>query len=221
MSHEVNNTIGAVQSLLQSCLAFRRQLDDPDRAEFSRALEVAISRTANLGEFTSRFAEVVRLPGPRHRPADPWKIASQVGRLFRDRCEAAGVAWREEVPGGLPPVHCDPVQLEQVLVNVVKNAVEAMEEAPVSAGDRGGRDRPREIVLRGGRQGRRPFLAIRDTGPGLTEETAARLFTPFFTTREKGQGIGLTMVQEILLAHGFDFSLQNGDCQGAEFTIVF
>ena len=211
MSHEVNNTSGAVQSLLQSCLAYRRQLADEDRDDFARALEVAIQRTAHLDEFMRGFAGVVRLPRPVKRPSNPWEIASQAGLLFRDRCGEAGISWREEIEPGLPMVDGDPVQLEQALVNVVKNAVEAIES-------RGG---PGEIVLRGGRQGRRTMLAVSDTGPGLSKEAQTHLFTPFFTTRQNGQGIGLTMVQEILLAHGFDFSLENHPERGAEFTIVF
>ena len=211
MSHEVNNTSGAVQSLLQSCLAYRRQLSDADRVDFSRAIAVAIQRTANLDTFMRGFAEVVRLPRPHLHPSDPWEIAAQVGLLFRDRCEASGIVWCEEREPDLPPIECDAVQLEQALVNVVKNAVEAIEAA----------GQPGRIVLRGGRLGRRTFLTVRDSGPGLSNEVQAQLFTPFYTTRENGQGIGLTMVQEILLAHGFDFTLENSEGGGAEFKIIF
>jgi two-component system nitrogen regulation sensor histidine kinase NtrY len=154
---------------------------------------------------------VVRLPRPRLQPSNPWDIAAQVGLLFRDRCKAGKITWREEIEPDLPRVDCDPVQLEQVLVNVVKNAVEAIQT--------GGK--PGEIVVRGGRQRRRGFLSVTDSGPGISPEVQAQLFTPFYTTREKGQGIGLTMVQEILLAHGFDFTLDNCDGGGAEFVIVF
>ena len=211
MSHEVNNTSGAVQSLLESCLAYRRQLDENDRADFTGALEVAIQRTANLDAFMRGFAEVVRLPSPRLKRADPWRIASRLGTLLRDRLAAARIAWREDLADDLPEIACDPVQLEQALLNVIKNAVEALEA--------GGE--PGAIELSGGRLDRRPFLTIADTGPGLSPEAQAQLFTPFFTTREQGQGIGLVMVQEILLAHGFEFTLANRPGGGAEFTIFF
>lgn len=211
MSHEVNNTSGAVQSLLQSCLVYRRQLAGEDREDFAQALEVAIQRTANLDQFMRGFANVVRLPQPVLQPSNPWEIASQVGLLFRDQCKASEIIWREEIESDLPQVDCDPVQLEQVLLNVAKNAVEAIQATKESG----------EIVVRGVRQGRRSLLAVCDSGPGLSPEVQAHLFTPFFTTREKGQGIGLTMVQEILLAHGFDFTLENRAPTGARFTIVF
>jgi signal transduction histidine kinase len=131
--------------------------------------------------------------------------------LFRDRCEAATITWREEYAPNLPQIACDPVQLEQALVNVVKNAVEAIAVTGQSG----------TIVLRGGWQGRRTFLAVEDTGPGLSPAVQDQLFTPFFTTRENGQGIGLTMVQEVLMAHGFTFGLENRDGGGARFTILF
>jgi nitrogen fixation/metabolism regulation signal transduction histidine kinase len=211
MSHEVNNTSGAVQSLLQSCLGYARQLAEEDREDFARALEVAIQRTANLDEFMSGFANVVRLPQPHLRASNPWHVAQQTGLLFKDRCEAANIAWNEELDPDLPDVNCDPVQFEQLLVNVIKNAIEAIE----SNGDSG------EITLRGSRKGRQYSLSISDTGPGLSAEVQEHLFTPFFTTRENGQGIGLTMVQEILLAHRFDFSLENTEGGGARFSVVF
>jgi len=145
MSHEVNNTSGAVQSLLQSCLVYGSQLTPDDRHEFVRALDVAIKRTANLDAFMGSFAEVVRLPRPQLQPADPWDIAEQVGLLFRDRGVESGITLRYEVEPGLPLIPCDPVQLEQALVNVIKNAIEAVE----STGKAG------EIVVRGGRSGGR------------------------------------------------------------------
>jgi len=211
MSHEVNNTCGAVQSLLQSCLAYRRHMDDADRDDFTRALEVAIQRNANLNVFMSGFADVVRLPKPLVQTCNPWEIASQVGLLYRNRCAESKIILREEIGDGVPQVKCDPVQFEQALVNIVKNAMQAIESTK-----EGG-----EIVLVGGKNEGGYFLAIQDTGPGLDQEVQDQVFTPFFTTRKQGQGIGLTMVQEILMGHEFDFSLENRSDGGAEFFIAF
>lgn len=211
MSHEINNTSGAVQSLLQSCLVYAPQLADDDREDFSGALEVAIQRTANLDKFMSGFANVVRLPQPQLQPSNPWSIAQQTGLLFKDRCEVANITWKEELDPDLHDIKCDPVQLEQVLVNVIKNAIEAIES----------NGQPGEITLSGSRKGSKCSLSISDTGPGLSAEVQEHLFTPFFTTRENGQGIGLTMVQEILLAHRFDFSLVNRRGGGARFSVIF
>ncbi len=210
MSHEVNNTSGAVQSLLQSCLAYRRHLDEADRDDFTRALEVAISRTANLDAFMRGFADVVRLPQPNLKSGDLRPLLEQVGLLFRDRCAAAGIGWRVDIEDGLPPIAFDAVQLEQALMNVVKNAVEAVEGAGEG-----------EVAITAGRRDRRVALTVFDSGPGLDAAVQEQLFTPFYTTKNDGQGIGLTMVQEILLGHGFDFSLENRDeGGGAVFSIL-
>ena len=211
MSHEINNTSGAVQSLLQSCLGYARQITDEDREDYTRALEVAIQRTANLDQFMSDFARVVRLPPPQLQTCNPWQIARQTVLLFKDRCEAADIRCEEELDPELREVKCDPVQLEQVLVNVIKNAIEAIES--------GGQ--PGTITLQGKNVDRNGTLSILDTGPGLSAEIQLQLFTPFFTTRENGQGIGLTMTQEILLAHRFDFELVSRETGGARFTIIF
>ena len=211
MSHEVNNTCGAVQSLLQSCLAYRRHIDDADREDFTGALEVAIQRNINLNVFMSGFADVIRLPRPSVQECDPWEMATQVGLLFRDRCAESNIVLREEFDENLPPVKCDPVQFEQALVNIVKNAMEAIE--PTQEGG--------EIVLVGGYKDGGHYLAVQDTGPGLDVKVQDQIFTPFFTTRKQGQGIGLTMVQEILMGHGFEFSLENRPGGGSEFIIAF
>ena len=92
-------------------------------------------------------------------------------------------------------------------MNVLKNAQE-------SIGEDGA------ISLRLGSQGR-PSLSIEDSGPGIPEDVRALLFTPFFSTKRNGRGLGLTLVQEILSAHGFDFSLETGEGGGAEFRVGF
>lgn len=211
MSHEVNNTCGAVQSLLQSCLAYRRHIDDADREDFTGALEVAIQRNINLNVFMSGFADVIRLPRPSVQECDPWEMATQVVLLFRDRCAESKILLREEFDKNLPTVKCDPIQFEQALVNIVKNAMEAIESTREDG----------EIVLVGGYKDGGHYLAVQDTGPGLDVKVQDQIFTPFFTTRKQGQGIGLTMVQEILMGHGFEFSLGNRPGGGSEFIIAF
>jgi two-component system nitrogen regulation sensor histidine kinase NtrY len=195
MSHEVNNTVGAAGSLLSSCLHWAPQLRPEDRRDFETALGVVKDRTAQLGAFMRGFADVVRLPEPRRTPQDPGEIARAVVTLLGPAAAEAGVELALEAQA-VPPVALDRGLMEQVLVNVVKNGIEA-------AG-RGGR-----VTVR--LSGPRPSLEVEDTGPGLTAAAREQVFTPFFTTRDHGQGLGLTLVQEILRAHGFTFSLDGPD----------
>ena len=102
----------------------------------------------------------------------------------------------------------DKNQMEQVFVNIIKNAMEAI-------GENGA------ITIHLGKKGGRSFVIIEDTGSGLTSEIRANLFTPFFSTKENGQGIGLTLIQEILSQHRFEFSLDSQPGQSTQFTILF
>jgi signal transduction histidine kinase len=108
----------------------------------------------------------------------------------------------------LPAVYMDRDQMEQVLTNILKNAMEAI-------GQNG------TITIRLTMQGKKLALSIEDTGEGIPAEVKANLFTPFFSTKENGQGIGLTLIQEILTRHGFTFSLDSVPGENTRFAIVF
>jgi len=208
MSHEVANTAGAVGSLLDSCLACAGRLPEPDRADYAGALGIAIARVGRMNEFMQGFAEVVRLPTPRRQPCDLRGLVEDVVILFREEAERRRVAWMWEVTDGALLVSLDRTQMEQVLVNILKNGLEAI--------GTGG-----TITLRLGCNHARPYAVVEDSGGGIPEEVRDQLFTPFFTTKPDGQGLGLTLAREVLLAHGFDFSLENKPAGGARFTILF
>jgi len=208
MSHEVNNSVGASNSLLHSCLNYAPELPPEHRADFESALSIAIDRTDQLNAFMRSFADVIRLPPPARHPCDLRELVAGVERLVRAQCEERRVAWCwdvEEEPG---TVSLDRAQMEQVLLNVVKNALEAVGEDGT-------------IAARFTRREGRPALVIEDSGPGLSADARQNLFTPFFSTKEYGQGIGLTLVQEILGQHRFQYSLDSPPGGPTQFTIVF
>jgi nitrogen fixation/metabolism regulation signal transduction histidine kinase len=214
MSHEVNNSVGAVGSLLDSFLGWAPQLAPADRADFERSTEVAVARLASLRDFVGGYAEVVRLPPPERRPCDLARLVRDVFTVMRGELGRRRIGWRWEPAEPAAPfvVELDENQLERVLINGVHNAAEAIGEDGentvelgwAAAGDGGG--------------GRR-FLALRDTGAGLPPGARDRLFTPFFSTKTAGRGLGLTLMREILTQHGFDFSLTDRPRGGAELRI--
>jgi nitrogen fixation/metabolism regulation signal transduction histidine kinase len=208
MSHEVNNSVGAVGSLLDSFRGYGAALDPDDRDDFLEALTVAATRLDHLRAFMNGFAEVVRLPPPDLRPHDVRQLVEEVLLLLKPELQTRRIRWDwAPEPPALPPVALDRNQMEQVLVNVLKNAME-------SIGEDG------RITLRLSREERATVLAIRDTGAGIAPSIQADLFTPFFSTKRNGRGLGLTLVQEILAQHGFDFRLEGRVGEGAEFTVV-
>jgi len=208
MSHEVNNTSGAVISLLESCLAYGRHIDGRDRADFESGIGVAVARTRHMNEFMKSFADVVRLPAPVRRPDSLEELLRHVARLFEAECRQRGIAWRMRIEEDVRPVRMDRRQMEQALVNIVRNAIDAV-----------GRDG--EIAVSLAMEPGVPMLAIEDSGGGIPPDVAPRLFTSFFSTKPNGQGIGLTLVQEILIGHGFDYSLETVAPDRAAFRIRF
>jgi nitrogen fixation/metabolism regulation signal transduction histidine kinase len=206
MSHEVNNTTSAVNSLLDSCLHYREQIAESDRDDFAQALGIAISRSGRMNEFMRDFAEVVRIPEPNCQPTDLKRLMEDVAFLMKREGGDRHIEWSWEVPDGLPPVSLDPAQMEQVFINVFKNAIEAV-------GDEG------SITVGAAPHNGGLAVRIRDTGGGIPADVQDQLFTPFYSSKKDGRGIGLTVVREVLLRHGFDFSLESRDPGCAEFTI--
>jgi nitrogen fixation/metabolism regulation signal transduction histidine kinase len=212
MAHEVNNSVTGANSLLHSSLNYSRELAETSRADFEQALGVVIGRTDQLNQFMRRFADVFRLPAPLKRPERVLTLLEHNVRLLAARPDAAGVTWAWDVgdPGMTVPL--DRGQMEQAFLNVLQNAVDAI----------GGNG---TISIRVGRvlsdPPRGPAVIIEDTGPGITPEAQANLFTPFFSTKPHGQGVGLTLVREILTAHGFDHALERRPGGPTQFTISF
>ena len=206
LSHEINNSIAAAASLVESGLHYKDQVRPEDRADFETALSVANTRLRHLNAFVRGYADVVRLPPPHLTVCDLGRLVRDVARLFRRECEERGIELVLDVQGLPEPVPLDEHQMEQVLVNVVRNAVEAV--------PRGG-----TVALRTRTAAGRPVLVVEDSGPGIPAEVQASLFTPFFTTKENGRGIGLTLAQEILTQHGFGFALESGAGAPTRFTI--
>jgi two-component system nitrogen regulation sensor histidine kinase NtrY len=202
MSHEVNNSVGAVRSLLESSLRYAPQVGDADRADFTSALTIASARIDALNRFMSTFADVVRIPPPHRTPARIDELLQRVAALLRPELEQRGIRVTLALEDrGMYDV--DVSQLEQVVLNIFRNAMEAV-----------GREGTIDVAFAGG------TIAIADSGPGIAEAIRSELFTPFFTTKRDGRGLGLTIVQEILANHGFPFSLANREGGGGEFRIV-
>ena len=201
MSHEVNNSVGAVRSLLESSLRYSPQISDVDRNDFIQALTIASARIDALNQFMRGFADVIRIPPPRPAPASIRGLIDRTVGVLQVELDRREIAVRVDVDAQIY-ADIDQYQFEQVIVNILRNAMEAI--------DRKGTI---DIALRDG------VLTIADTGPGITEDVRNDLFTPYFSTKRDGRGLGLALVQEILTNHGAAFWLQNRAGGGAEFGI--
>ncbi|MEA2339538.1 MAG: two-component system, NtrC family, nitrogen regulation sensor histidine kinase NtrY [Thermoanaerobaculia bacterium] len=203
MSHEVNNSVGAVRSLLESVLRYAEQIGPDDRADFTNALTIAAARIESLNRFMSGFADVVRLPPPHPRDVALAAVIDDIATLLRPELDQRRIALRLDVEKDAT-IRVDQSQFEQVIINVIRNAME-------SIGEEG------EIAV----SFRDDALTVADTGRGIDPAARDELFTPFFTTKREGRGLGLTIVSEILNNHHLPFTLQNREGGGAEFRVTF
>ena len=186
LSHELNNSLAPIQSIADSTarLVARDPLPHDWRDDATSGLRVISSRAESLTRFMRGYAQLARLPQPRKRPVD-------LGALVK-RIAALETRMPVTVDQGPPVIiEADEDQLEQLLINVLKNAVDASLET-------GGAVR---LECRGS------AIKVLDEGPGLA--ATSNLFVPFFTTKPNGSGIGLVLVRQIADAHGATFTLEN------------
>jgi len=204
MSHEVNNTTGAINSILGSLQYYSPQLCLGDREDFTQVLQIATERNHNLSRFMANFAEVVRLPQPQKEPVNIHELLHSLQRLLQPELQRRSINLRWQLAQQPLVAPLDGQQMEQVMLNILKNAMEAV-----------GSDGAITVAT----TLHPPKLTVTDTGHGIPAEVLPHLFTPFYTTKSNGQGIGLTMVRDILVNHGFTFSLNSGEGQ-TSFTIM-
>ena len=204
IAHEVNNTVAGVTSTLDTLETAME--DMPDSAELCELMRVCIERCYNMGRFITNFADVVKIPDPILVHSDLNEVVRVNMQFLETMCGERRIALVMHLSPEPVWVDLDVVLFQQVLVNIFKNAVESIgQEGTVyirtSAGS--------------------PVLEVADTGRGIDKETASKLFSPFFSTKPNGQGIGLMLVREVLMKHHCTFSLRTGDDGLTRFTIHF
>lgn len=202
ISHEVNNTMAGVRSLFEYLLT--TDIDSEER----ELMESCDNRCGSMCSFISAYADVVKLPPSIMCDTELNKVVADIipflKRLAPDNINVGLSLWNTDLI-----VRADRAQLEQVIINIFKNAIESIN---VSAG---------EISVETKEKNGYPTLVISNNGEPIGEQISSQLFNPFFTTKSDGKGIGLTLVREILNNHGASYSLQTGSDGITSFQIMF
>jgi two-component system nitrogen regulation sensor histidine kinase NtrY len=208
LAHEVNNTVAATGSVLESLLFYQSQLSESDGVDFNTAIEAVRRRNTRLGEFIERFTRVVKMPEARPQPTDLKDLVEGIARLYREPYRSRGITveWRRCDDVG--PIAIDSNLMEQALLNIIKNAVEAAQTSKEELQQASG-----YVSLELAQESERIRLSVIDSGNRLGEVPAGQMFTPFFTTKKGGQGIGLLFVREVLHRHNISYRLAP-DTQG-------
>jgi nitrogen fixation/metabolism regulation signal transduction histidine kinase len=195
LGHELNNSLAPIRSMADTLTRVLQREPPPEdwRDDTLGGLRVISERADALTRFMLGYTTLARLPPPQRQPVDLAELVQRVGRLQRE----GGVLVQTE-PGVM--VSADPDQLEQVLINLVKNAIEA---SPAGAAP---------VRLSARSEAREAVVEVEDDGPGIA--STDNLFVPFFTTKPGGSGIGLALSRQIVEAHEGELMLHNRNAQG-------
>ncbi len=204
IAHEVNNTMGGIRSILDTIGDIVAE-DEVDSA-FAEVLDVCRLRCVAMSEFITNFANVVKIPDATLRMTDLNSVVASEKILLESMCVKHDIKFTMLLSENPIEVALDSVLFEQVLINIVKNAVES-----IGAGG--------EVSIT--TYSNPPSIIIADNGSGISSQAAEKLFSPFFSTKENGQGIGLMFISEALHKHGCRFSLETCDDGITRFSIFF
>jgi len=215
ISHEVNNSMAGISSSLDTVnemmdgLLRESSVDHAaDIGDIRELLSISSDRCISLSNFITAFANVVKIPDPQLEKLSINDFITGRIRFFESVCSSKKIVLSTHLSDGLPKVNIDPVLMEQVVVNIVKNAAESIDDNGTIT---------IETALGAGKV----TMTVIDNGTGISSEVSEKLFTPFFSTKVNGQGIGLTVIRDILLKHGFQFSLSTAADGLTRFTILF
>ena len=193
IAHEVNQPLAGISSNAEACL---RWLDrrTPNLDAARRSVEWIINDCNRAGEVIQRVRALAKRTNIQKVPIHINDIVDEVISLVQREMSNHRLSLRKELASGLPMVFVDRIQLQQVIINLVINGIEAMQSVT---------DRPRELTIRSRRDGEQQVLVtVKDGGVGIAAENADRLFSAFFTTKPTGMGMGLSIGRSIIEAHG-------------------
>jgi PAS domain S-box-containing protein len=193
IAHEVNQPIAAALTNAQAALRFLA-MDSPELWEVQEALVSIVKDGRRASDIIDRMRALFKKAPPLQERLDINEALGEIVALTRGEAAKNGVLVRTQLAVGLPTVQGDRVQLQQVLLNLIINAIEAMNEVGEGA---------RDLQISTGRDSANDLLVtVQDSGPGLTQAALANVFEPFYTTKPTGLGVGLSICRSIIEAHG-------------------
>src|SRR3984885_5087838 len=192
LSHEITQPIGSARNNARSAMNFLDR-SPPDLGEVREALGCVVGDTDRAGDIIDRIRDHIKKTPPRKEHFDLNEAINEVIELGRSAIVKNGVWVQTRLSEGLFPIHGDRVQLQQVVLNLILNAAEAMGSVE---------GEPRELLISTEQHHKDVLVAVRDSGPGIHPAHLDRVFESFYTTKLKGTGMGLSICRSIIDAHG-------------------
>ena len=212
IAHELNQPLTAIAANSHACI---RMLESgtAQREQCADIMERIAAQAERAGEIIRQIRGFVRKEEPERRPTDINALIREVSLLFEPDARRAGVAVQMRLQEPLPEVLVQPIQIEQVILNLVRNAIEAMLDTPPGG-------RVLTVATQPSATGAALEVSVRDTGPGLDEGLMRKIFNPFVTTKPQGVGLGLSISLGIIEAHDGHLHVDSAPGQGAVFRFT-
>ncbi len=207
LAHELKNPLFPLQVTVENLIRAKEKAPELFEEVFREGTSTLLAEVNNLKTIIGRFSEFSRMPQPQRKPTQLNEVVISVLRVFQAQLQENNqITVRTELDPNLPQISADPDLLHRALSNLVLNAIDALPQ--------GG-----DVTIRTQSAGDEVELSVSDTGAGLTQEECARLFTPYYTTKQHGTGLGLAIVQSVVSDHGGKISVESAKEKGTTFRI--
>ena len=204
IAHEVNNSVAGITSTLDTIDDALQTMDDTE--DIREVMRVCVERSYSMSRFITNFADVVKIPEPQLEEVHLNDRVLACKIFMENLCQHRDIDLQLDLCEENPLVSMDTSLFEQVIINIIKNATESI-------------DTHGKVIIR--TSSLPLMLEIGDTGKGISKEVESKLFSPFFSTKPNGQGIGLIFIREVLMKHGCTFSLRTYPDGITRFKIFF
>lgn len=215
LTHEIMNSVTPISSLatsLEQEVSAGESLDKEQIEDLQLSLQTISRRSANLINFVREFRSLTHIPKPRPENILVRNLLDEVHQLFKKDLHEKQIHCSVNIQPDDLTIEADKTLIEQVLINLIKNAIQAFDETTSN----------KHIVIKGYYNERqRPVISIADNGPGIEPEALEKIFIPFFTTRKSGSGIGLSLSRQIMRQHHGTLTVKSEPGKGATFYLRF
>lgn len=215
LRHEIMNSITPIVSLIGTMKEIvehdlqNYHLPEQATADLKEALQTIENRSRGIMHFVNAYRDYTSLPRPRFSVIRVSDIIQSISQLMEPDLKQEHILLSSRIEPPSLEISADSEQLQMVLINLIKNARDALKETPEGT-----------ISLRAGRDQQRVILSVTDNGPGIEPEALEHIFTPFFTTKENGSGIGLSLSRQIIQMHAGQLQVRSQAGKGSTFSIV-
>ncbi|MFT5218590.1 MAG: two-component system sensor kinase FixL [Planctomycetota bacterium] len=208
IAHEINQPLTAISMYAESSLRFLDK-EEPRIDRVKTALEKLVQQAHRAGAVIERMQEMTRPRDSRHEVTDCLRLIHQIHELAEVEAQLRYFIIVLRLEQKMPAVRCDPIQIQQVILNLLRNGMESMKTHNCKSGSK--------IILKAQASSSGVQISINDSGMGISRALEKQLYQPFTTTKESGMGLGLTISRSIIEAHGGQLSFRNNKTAGATF----